>query len=177
MYTGLGFAPTVIGFATTIILGLPFHGFHPTVTSQRCRHTFPPLSQPPPQVSERLGDARSDIPPPRKTWSLECSREGAKPHWKKLPHQPFLTCKGSMEDDPRSSFLILVQTPALSDRRPHSAPPPSHFDKLIERCSDGGEDQGAGKAFMGPRENRPVSFGSRLPCERLSFQRARLTPA
>lgn len=34
MYTGLGFAPTVIGFATTIILGLPFHGFHPTVTSQ-----------------------------------------------------------------------------------------------------------------------------------------------
>ena len=42
--------------------------------------------------------------------------------------------------------------------------------KVIQRCSDDAEDQRADEAFMGgmPRENRHVSFGSRLPCERLS---------
>jgi len=42
--------------------------------------------------------------------------------------------------------------------------------KLIERCSDGGEDQGAEEALWGNGESFFVSFGSRLPCERLSFQ-------
>ena len=46
--------------------------------------------------------------------------------------------------------------------------------KLIECCSDGVEDQGAEEALMGPRENRFVSFGSRLLCERPSFQRVKL---
>jgi len=43
---------------------------------------------------------------------------------------------------------------------------------LKERCSDGVEDQGAEEASMGhvKRESCFVSFGSRPPCERLSFQ-------
>ena len=44
------------------------------------------------------------------------------------------------------------------------------FAKLIGRCSDGVEDQGAEEAFMGPRENRLVSFESLFLCEQLSFQ-------
>ena len=42
---------------------------------------------------------------------------------------------------------------------------PSPTYKLIERCSNGVEDQGAEEAFMGsmPREKRFNSFGSRLP--------------
>jgi len=49
--------------------------------------------------------------------------------------------------------------------------------RLIERCSDGVEDQGAEEALWGrmPRENGRVSFGSRLPCERLSFLSARFS--
>ena len=43
--------------------------------------------------------------------------------------------------------------------------------------SDGGEDQGAEEALWGNRESFFVSFGSRLPCERLSFQRAQVPPA
>ena len=53
--------------------------------------------------------------------------------------------------------------------------PAADFAKLIERCSDGGEDQGAEEALWGNRESLFVSFGSRLPCERLSFQRASLS--
>ena len=45
------------------------------------------------------------------------------------------------------------------------------FAKLAERCSDGGEDQGAEKRYGAKRELCSVIFGSRLPCERLSFQR------
>ena len=53
----------------------------------------------------------------------------------------------------------------------------------VPSCSDGVEDQGADEALWGmPRESMTrgrtcitpgydVSFGSRLPCERLSFQR------
>jgi len=52
---------------------------------------------------------------------------------------------------------------AVERTRPQSA-------KLIESAvSDGVEDQGAESAFMRPRENYHVRFGSRLPCERLSF--------
>ena len=45
------------------------------------------------------------------------------------------------------------------------------FAKLIERCSDGVKDQGAKEALWGQQRKNSVSFGSRLPCERLSFQR------
>ena len=53
----------------------------------------------------------------------------------------------------------------------HGAVNRSSTAKLMERCSDGGEDQGAEEALRGQERIVFVSFGSRLPCERLSFQR------
>ena len=43
--------------------------------------------------------------------------------------------------------------------------------KLIGRCSDGVEDHGADGSVARGQENHYVRFGSRLPRERLSFQR------
>jgi hypothetical protein len=69
--------------------------------------------------------------------------------------------------------IARIRTPHPS---PYSAVPlPRPTAKLIERCSDGVEDRGAEEALWGQREKYHVSFGSRLPCERLSFLAIRLT--
>jgi len=88
---------------------------------------------------------------------------------------------------PRTTGAFCTTRPADAGSRLCSHPPrpcdATHVDgispasvsselpaRLIERCSEGIEDQGAEEAFIGLRENRHVSFGSRLPGERLSFQ-------
>jgi len=68
--------------------------------------------------------------------------------------------------DPRPRPLCATRR-SLSQR-------PKTAKLITNSVGDGGKDQGAEEAFMGlVRQERIVfvSFGSRLPCERLSFQR------
>ena len=64
--------------------------------------------------------------------------------------------------------------PAENTPTPRQCSAAQKSAKLIKRCSDGGEDQEAEEASWGQERVVLVSFGSRLPRERLSFQRKRL---
>jgi len=92
------------------------------------------------------------------------SRDTPSPHTTLLEERRWVG--EAVGSQPRIHFLSAFNANPGSPQ----APTTQDLAKLIERCSDGGEDQGAEEALWGNRESFFVSFGSRLPCERLSFQ-------
>jgi hypothetical protein len=76
-----------------------------------------------------------------------------------------------MREHSKSAFGIELSRAVLEKVHTHTRPHPS--PKLIERCKKRrlSKTEELKKRYMGPRENCDISFGSRLPCERLSFQR------